>query len=407
MTPTDREALKLAREALEMIYAETADYITRNTLGGMNNQCMCFAREALAAADAALAEPVETVPFDDVLRQAIDTGPARLKYALMNNRPLTVQQRSALWTMVNETSAAAQPTAPPSPTREWCMKMAAHEAEVGGHVDAGPALASADGMPSPADGELPKFCIFCDKPGHSTDACWSTHGLNTLQDVELQRLVDAARAATPPTAPVVAPAEPAGFMVFAEHNCGWVPLPGYCNETEHGVKSLVLEAARKEGYQGTVAGRMFDLGWIVKPVYEAPPIAAADETSKAPAVASDALPPLPEPHETSELWGQNLDLYTSTQMRAFARAALAQQAPAAELKKAAEQAPAAVPVAPVGLLNEFERRRLGAEQVSAALRLAGAEEQAKVADAIVQLWAEAFALATSPTPPTAQQETPE
>lgn len=70
--------------------------------------------------------------------------------------------------------------------------------------------------------------------------------------------------------PAEQPQEAVGFMVFAEHNGGFVPLPGFCNETEKGVKSLVLEHARKEGYQGTVAGRMFDLGWIVKPVYAAP-----------------------------------------------------------------------------------------------------------------------------------------
>jgi hypothetical protein len=48
---------------------------------------------------------------------------------------------------------------------------------------------------------------------------------------------------------------------------GWIPLPGYSNETEHGVKHLVLEAARKEGYKGTVAGRLLELGWEIRPVY--------------------------------------------------------------------------------------------------------------------------------------------
>lgn len=51
---------------------------------------------------------------------------------------------------------------------------------------------------------------------------------------------------------------------------GWIPLPGYSNETEHGVKHLVLEAARKEGYKGTAAGRLFELGWEIRPVYLAP-----------------------------------------------------------------------------------------------------------------------------------------
>lgn len=51
---------------------------------------------------------------------------------------------------------------------------------------------------------------------------------------------------------------------------GWIPLPGYSNETAHGVKSLVLEAARKEGYKGAVTGRLMALGWEVRPVYLAP-----------------------------------------------------------------------------------------------------------------------------------------
>lgn len=36
--------------ALEMLYAETADYIRLNKLGGMDNHCMRLAREALAKA---------------------------------------------------------------------------------------------------------------------------------------------------------------------------------------------------------------------------------------------------------------------------------------------------------------------------------------------------------------------
>ena len=51
---------------------------------------------------------------------------------------------------------------------------------------------------------------------------------------------------------------------------GWIPLPGYSNETEHGVKHLVLEAARKEGYKGTAAGRLLELGWEIRPAYLAP-----------------------------------------------------------------------------------------------------------------------------------------
>lgn len=35
------------RDALQMLYAETADYIQLNNLGGMDNQCMRLARAAL------------------------------------------------------------------------------------------------------------------------------------------------------------------------------------------------------------------------------------------------------------------------------------------------------------------------------------------------------------------------
>ena len=34
--------------ALQMLYEETVDYITKNNLGGMDNQCMQMARNALA-----------------------------------------------------------------------------------------------------------------------------------------------------------------------------------------------------------------------------------------------------------------------------------------------------------------------------------------------------------------------
>lgn len=61
--------------------------------------------------------------------------------------------------------------------------------------------------------------------------------------------------------------EPEFFTVFASHGDGFVPLPGYSNETEHGVKDLVLTSARKEGYKGTVSGRLLELGWVILPVF--------------------------------------------------------------------------------------------------------------------------------------------
>ena len=52
-----RQALELALEALQMLHDENMDYLTRNKLGGENNQCMVFAREAITAIKEALAQP--------------------------------------------------------------------------------------------------------------------------------------------------------------------------------------------------------------------------------------------------------------------------------------------------------------------------------------------------------------
>jgi len=65
--------------------------------------------------------------------------------------------------------------------------------------------------------------------------------------------------------------EPDFYTACAEHNGGWIPLPGYSDETVHGVKSLILEDARKEGWKGTIEGRLFALGWQVMPLYLHPP----------------------------------------------------------------------------------------------------------------------------------------
>ena len=54
---TKDEALKLALEALETLHDENMDYLVRNKLGGENNQCLVFAREAITAIKEALAQP--------------------------------------------------------------------------------------------------------------------------------------------------------------------------------------------------------------------------------------------------------------------------------------------------------------------------------------------------------------
>ena len=51
---TQTEALRLALKALETLHDENMDYLTRNKLGGENNQCMVFARDAITAIKAAL-----------------------------------------------------------------------------------------------------------------------------------------------------------------------------------------------------------------------------------------------------------------------------------------------------------------------------------------------------------------
>ena len=82
----------------------------------------------------------------------------------------------------------------------------------------------------------------------------------------------------PPTTPAAVQAveaEPEFFTVFSQHGEGFVPLPGYSNETVKGVKDMVLTDARREGYKGTVSGRLLDLGWVIRPVYATPQVVAA------------------------------------------------------------------------------------------------------------------------------------
>ena len=57
---TKDEALKLALEALETLHDENMDYLTRNKLGGENNQCMVFARDVIKSIKRTLAQPEQT-----------------------------------------------------------------------------------------------------------------------------------------------------------------------------------------------------------------------------------------------------------------------------------------------------------------------------------------------------------
>jgi hypothetical protein len=54
-----RELMQQALEALRTLHDENMDYLTRNNLGGENNQCMVFARETITALRERLAQPVQ------------------------------------------------------------------------------------------------------------------------------------------------------------------------------------------------------------------------------------------------------------------------------------------------------------------------------------------------------------
>ena len=57
MTTQERKVIELALNALQTLHDENMDYLTRNKLGGENNQCMVFAREVITAIKEALAQP--------------------------------------------------------------------------------------------------------------------------------------------------------------------------------------------------------------------------------------------------------------------------------------------------------------------------------------------------------------
>lgn len=64
---------------------------------------------------------------------------------------------------------------------------------------------------------------------------------------------------------------PVFYSVFANVDGRTVALPQYSGRTENIVLDKVLEAAEREGYKGTAADRIKELGWWVGPVYADPP----------------------------------------------------------------------------------------------------------------------------------------
>ena len=69
-----RQALEMALEALQTLHDENMDYLTRNKLGGENNQCMVFARETITAIKEALAQEQEPLTENGMYRLGYHNG---------------------------------------------------------------------------------------------------------------------------------------------------------------------------------------------------------------------------------------------------------------------------------------------------------------------------------------------
>jgi hypothetical protein len=98
---TKDEALRLALKALETLHDENMNYLTRNKLGGENNQCMVFAREAITAIKAALEakdEPYGYVWFTKQMEHRFTRIEPHLQIDAMNVKPVyaTPPQRKPL-----------------------------------------------------------------------------------------------------------------------------------------------------------------------------------------------------------------------------------------------------------------------------------------------------------------------
>ena len=115
MTNEERKVFELALEALQMLHDENMDYLTRNKLGGENNQCMVFARETITAIKKALAqgeqEPVACVQdLGEVKRKHLvyekgmdwkdplyTTQPQGIYYTPPQRKPLSDEQLKEIW----------------------------------------------------------------------------------------------------------------------------------------------------------------------------------------------------------------------------------------------------------------------------------------------------------------------
>ena len=79
MTNEERKVFELALEALQMLHDENMDYLTRNKLGGENNQCMVFARDVIKSIKRALAQPEQEYGVVAGVGKGVEI-PAGVKY---------------------------------------------------------------------------------------------------------------------------------------------------------------------------------------------------------------------------------------------------------------------------------------------------------------------------------------
>jgi hypothetical protein len=97
------EAMKQALEALRTLHDENMDYLTRNKLGGENNQCMVFARETITALRQAIEQAEQAQP--------VAWMHTKLEGVVVPHRPADLNRHPDRWEGLHKTP-------PPCPTCE-------------------------------------------------------------------------------------------------------------------------------------------------------------------------------------------------------------------------------------------------------------------------------------------------
>jgi hypothetical protein len=414
---TDREALKLARDCIAMMIRGYVNLLEngRDRILMLGGQCddvttmetsdprLREAKAALAAADAALARSEQK----------------GLPAAIALQPPLPEPEKA----LFLEWFRGIEDGSTNFGEHDYAM------AAFGAGAKAARALAAADAaLAEPVDVARADVIARCER---ESGTCVEVHSRPRLDACTPENCASML-AAAPPTAPVVAPNEHPGATDDALRDL-WRSNGGRFNgphvETGSMPESRLLPFLR---------------GLVLE---------TAAQT--APVVASDALPPLPEPAVESfatdaAMRTFRLSTFSADQMHAYARAAIAP--PAAEptntlewlashcrmlgmtkkshsgllahdialftvdLKKAAEQAPAAVPVAPVGwsisldeAASELLKNTIGSDDCVSPITLSmgevtgddGAVEYGLRVHLTEYPEEGVILLATSPTPPTA------